>query len=61
MYGCKKFLVGNLLNNSLIVQPVVCGSVSSVGGVAAVPIVPKALMLAVRNASAWRNAAAMKK
>ena len=56
----KECLVENLLNDSLIAQRVVYDSVSSAGGVAAVPI-PKALILAVRNASAKRKEAAQKK
>ena len=56
----KECLVENLLNDSLVAQRVVYDSVSSAGGVAAVPI-PKALIRAVRNASAKRKEAAQKK
>ena len=49
----KECLVENLLEESLIGQRIVYDAVSSVGGVAAVDI-PKAMIHAVRNASAKR-------
>ena len=56
----KECLVENLLDDSLVAQRVVHDAVSSAGGVTAVPI-PKALIHAVRNASAKRLEAAKKK
>lgn len=56
----KECLIENLMEDSLVAQRVTYDAVLSAGGVEALPI-PKALIQAVRNASAKRIEAAKKK